>query len=99
MKYKKLLASLKRQNMDVKAFVAEEEKETWEEEEVSSEEEENKDKCLMARIDEEDAGKESSYDADLSEAARDSKMSDWDSTSVTPKFFANYFNFLKHLYK
>jgi len=82
MKYKKLLASLKRQNVDVKAFVAEEEKETWEEEEASSEEEDNKDKCLMAKIDEEDAGKESSYDADLSEAARDSKMSDWDSTSL-----------------
>ena len=49
-KYKKLLASLKKQNVDVKAFVAEEEKETWEEEEASSEEEENNDKCLMAKI-------------------------------------------------
>ena len=49
-KYKKLLASLKRQNVDVKAFVAEEEKETWEEEEASLEEEESNDKCLMAKI-------------------------------------------------
>ena len=36
-KYKKLIASLKRQNVDVKAFVAEEE--AWEEEDDSSEEE------------------------------------------------------------
>ncbi|KAL4562224.1 hypothetical protein LXL04_034422 [Taraxacum kok-saghyz] len=62
-KYKKLVASLKRQNLDIKAFVAEEE--NWEEKEESSEDEETKDKCLMVRINEEDAGKESSYDADL----------------------------------
>ena len=62
--------------MDVKAFVAEEEKETWEEEEASSEEEENKDKCLMAKIEEEGAGKESSYEANLSEATRDSRIND-----------------------
>ena len=66
--------------MDLKAFVAEEE--SWQEEEESSEDEGIKDKCLMARIDEEDADKESSYDADLSEVARDSKMNDWDSTSL-----------------
>ena len=77
--------------MDVKAFIAEEEKETWEEEEASSEEEENNDKCLMAKIEEEGAEKGSSYEADLSEAARDSKMSDWDSTSLYQvKKFINY---------
>ena len=93
-KYKKLLASLKRQNVDVKAFVAEEEKETWEEEEASSEEEESNDKCLMAKIEEEGAGKENSYEADLSEATRDSKMSDWDSTSLyqVNKFVSYYDN-------
>ena len=36
----------------------------------------------MARVDEEDTGKESSYDVDLSEAARDSKMKDQNSTSL-----------------
>ena len=76
------MASLKKQNVDIKAFVAEEEKETketketWEEEEDSSEEEQSNDKCLVAKIEEEGAAKESSYEADLSEAARDSRMSD-----------------------
>ncbi|CAH1420610.1 unnamed protein product [Lactuca virosa] len=48
-KYKKLLASLKRKNIDVKVMVAE--VESWVDDEESSDEDKGKDKCFMACTD------------------------------------------------
>ena len=74
------------------------EEESWQEEDDSSEDEGKKDVCLMAIVDEEDTGKEISYNADLSEAARDSKMKDWNSSSLCQvKKFVTYYDNEKNI--
>ena len=80
-KYKKLVAQLKRQNINLKVLVAETEE--WVEDEDSTEDEGKNDKCLMAKIEETtDSSSSSTFTADLSAAARNSASSDWDSSSL-----------------
>ncbi|CAH1422607.1 unnamed protein product [Lactuca virosa] len=82
--YKKLLASLKRQNIDVKILVAE--VDSWVDDEKSSEEDQPKDKCFIAHIDVfvtyEGSNDASTFKANLDKADKDSKIVDWDSTSL-----------------
>ena len=79
---------MKKENISLsKALVAKQEKiEEWVDEEESSGDEEPKGKCLMVRIDvshiEESNGSSSAFDVDLSQATSDSKMQDWDSSSM-----------------
>lgn len=79
-----------------KALVAKQEKtEEWVDEEKSLEDEEPKAKCLIAPIDdshtEESNGSSSTFDVDLYQAARESKMQEWDSSSMYQiKKFVNY---------
>ena len=80
-KYKKLVATMHEQKLASKVLIAEQEK--WEtDEESSSEEEVN---CLIAKIQDDTEGEvdsDSTFDADMSKAIRDSKRHDIDSTSV-----------------
>ncbi|CAH1445726.1 unnamed protein product [Lactuca virosa] len=75
-KYKKLLAFLKRWNIDVKIFVAK--VENWVDDEESSDEDKVKDKCLMAHTDatinDEGSNELSSFKANIAKAAKESKM-------------------------
>ena len=81
-KYKKLVSQLKRQNINLKVLFAETEE--WVEDEDSTEDEEKNDKCLMAQIKDvvTDGSSSSTFDANLSKAARNSYSSDWDSSSL-----------------
>ena len=83
-KYKKLLASLKRLNFDVKTLI--DEVENWADDEESSDEDKEKDKCLMARTDafffDEGGSRSSSVKFDLGKVDKDSKMLEWDSSSL-----------------
>ena len=80
-KYEKLVAKLKKQKMEDKVLIAEQEK--WETDDESSEEENIT--CLMAQIHEDtdsEVSSESTFDTDMSKAIRDSKRHDIDSSSV-----------------
>ncbi|CAH1448617.1 unnamed protein product [Lactuca virosa] len=76
-----MLASLKRQNIDVKGLVAE--AENWVSEQESSAEDKGKDKCLMSQTEDPVVERgSSSFKDDLAKAAKDSKHLDWDSSSL-----------------
>ncbi|CAH1441750.1 unnamed protein product [Lactuca virosa] len=83
-KYKKLFASLKRQNFDVNILITK--VENWVDGEESSDEDKGKDKCLMAHTDalviDEGRNRPSSFDVNMDKAAKDSKMIAWDSSSL-----------------
>lgn len=82
-KYKKLLASIKGQDIDVKVLIAEVESRVDNEE--LSDKDKLKDKCLMSYNDvitDKGGNSSSSFEADLAKAAKDSKMSNWDSSSL-----------------
>ena len=90
-KYKKLVSQLKRQNIYLKVLVAETEE--WVDDEDSTEDEGKNDKCLMAQVEElvTDGSSSSTFDADLSKAARNSNSSDWDSSFLYQvKIFVTY---------
>ena len=90
-KYKKLMAAVKELNFDPKSLMAQEEE--WVEEDSSSDEEVKVkiDKSLIVLVDVNEEGLKSTFAADLDQAASDSKMENWDSSSLYQvKNFASY---------
>lgn len=101
------MATLKRQNIDAKILVTR--VENWVDDEESSDKEGGRGKCLMAHtnalvIDKESKGS-STFEANISKDAKDSKSQNWDSLSLyqVKKFFTYsdnekciMFNYLCH---
>ncbi|CAH1424006.1 unnamed protein product [Lactuca virosa] len=83
-KYKRLVASLKRKNLESKVLVVEGEE--WVDEEELSDEEVKKSVCLMGvtgdLVTDEASSSSSTFDVDLAKAASDSKVQNWDSSSL-----------------
>ena len=92
-KVRELEAAFKKLNIDTKNLLAKEEE--WVDEESSSDEEEKKDKGLVALVEvdtgNDDTGEGSTFNADLAQAARDSRMENWDSSTLYQvKNFVSY---------
>ena len=86
-------AVFKKLNIDTKNLLAKEEE--WVDEESSSDEEVKKDKGLVALVEvdtgNDDAGEGSTFNADLAQDARDSRMENWDSSTLYQvKNFVSY---------